>query len=252
MQNSNGTRVSGTLGGALLAPLTGFTSWLRQSRMFHPRGILCRAEVRPRASTLPERRVAERLAGPALLRWSSAWWKRGEWPDVLGCAVRFTREPLDVRAKVDDQDLLFATIRRPWTMAFAPLSTQVHDFLSNSYFAVSPFEVKELGRIEWRLRAEEPSPPGDDRQARLEQAIVSHRKLLLEYCAYRSPRESRDDRAFRPLAVLELESVIELDQEALRFDPFQHGRDIVPVGFVHALRRATYATSQYSRPQSAT
>jgi hypothetical protein len=42
--------------------------------------------------------------------------------------------------------------------------------------------------------------------------------------------------------------VLDLDQEALRFDPFRAGRGIVPVGFVQWVRRLTYASSQRLRP----
>ncbi|MEO8183439.1 MAG: hypothetical protein ABI895_31785 [Deltaproteobacteria bacterium] len=44
---------------------------------------------------------------------------------------------------------------------------------------------------------------------------------------------------------------LDLDQEALRFDPFRAGRGVTPVGFVHALRRATYLASQRARPARA-
>jgi hypothetical protein len=41
---------------------------------------------------------------------------------------------------------------------------------------------------------------------------------------------------------------VELDQEALRFDPFRDGRGITPVGFVHSMRKLTYLASQRARP----
>jgi hypothetical protein len=40
---------------------------------------------------------------------------------------------------------------------------------------------------------------------------------------------------------------VELDQGALRFDPFRNGRNIEPAGYVHHLRRLTYPTSQLYR-----
>ncbi len=53
---------------------------------------------------------------------------------------------------------------------------------------------------------------------------------------------------WRALATVRLTAAVDLDQEALRFSPFQTGRGIVPSGFVHALRRATYPASQAARP----
>jgi hypothetical protein len=41
--------VAGLGVGWLLAPIRGLVSWLRRSRMFHPRGLLFRAEVEPLA-----------------------------------------------------------------------------------------------------------------------------------------------------------------------------------------------------------
>lgn len=232
-----------------MAPFTGTISGLRRSRMFHPRGLTCRAEVQIATRDANALRVAERLGTSALLRWSSAWWKRREWPDVLGCAVRFTTEPDSVVARSGDQDLLFATIRRPWTLPFAPLTTRQHDFLANDYYAVSPFEVEPLGRIEWRLRCE--SNASTDRAARPERlhaAVAEHRGVVLEWAPYRKPWRAFDGRAFRPLVRLVMTELIEIDQERLRFDPFRAGRGIDPVGLIHGARRATYLASQVARP----
>jgi hypothetical protein len=240
------------LAGLALSPVTGLVSAVRRSRMFHPSGFMCRAEVRPEPCSERERAVAEALAGPALLRWSSAWWKTAEWPDVLGCAIRFTQAPLGTTPAPGDQDLLLATIQRPWTMAFAPLTTDPHDFLGNHYFGVSPFEVNDLGRIEWRLvpsRAAVQSN-GETRAARLSRAMADGPlQLQLEYAPYTGPFRRPEPKQFRPLVRIELISSVDLDQRALRFDPFRSGRGIQPVGLVHAMRRATYLTSQKARPK---
>lgn len=241
--------VSGWLAGAALAPFTGLTSALRHARMFHPSGIVCVAEARSVATTPASREVAERLVGPVLVRWSSAWWKRSEHPDVLGCALRFTRGPIVVEPQPGDQDLLLATIQRPWTMAFAPLTTRRHDFLSNDYFGVSPFDVPPLGRVEWRLVTPGAMYAGNDRRARLARAIeAGAARVRLEQARYPGPLSRPDARAFEPIVELALVRVIEIDQRALRFDPFRAGRGITPGGFVHAMRRAAYLTSQALRP----
>jgi hypothetical protein len=49
------------------------------------------------------------------------------------------------------------------------------------------------------------------------------------------------------VARIDLDQPVELDDRALRFDPFRSGAGIVPVGFVHAIRRAAYAASQHAR-----
>jgi len=97
--------------------------------------------------------VAERLAGPALVRLSTAMWRGGrEWPDILGAAVRFRRDPhLTEQAAPADQDILFATLRHMWTIPPALLTTDVHDWLENDYYAIAPFTVAGLGRAKLRL-----------------------------------------------------------------------------------------------------
>lgn len=241
------TNIAGWIAGAALSPLTASLSAVRQSRMFHPAGVVCRAEARVDADVGPARLLAERLSGPALLRWSSAWWKRGEWADVLGCAIRFGAGSLGTESAAGDQDLLLATIQRPWTMAFAPWSTRQHDFLENVYFGVSPFEVDALGRIDVRLRADAASAQGS-RAERLLAAVRDRRTLRLEWAPYVGPIRRPPPRAFSPLVRLDLEGLEEIDQRALRFDPFRCGRGLRPVGFVHNMRRASYAASQAARP----
>jgi hypothetical protein len=242
---------AGQLLGGLVAPFTAVLSALRQSRMFHPRGITCAARVMAEPARPELAGVAEALAGVALVRWSSALWKHGEHTDVLGCALRFTTPPLTIEPKPGDQDLLLATIQRPWTMPLSPFSTRTHDFLANVYFGVSPFEVAPLGRVEWRVAPLAPSPAGADRRERLGLAALSRARLSLELAPYTGPWRRPDPARFARVAVIELTSELALDQEALRFDPFRSGRGLEPVGFVHALRRATYAASQRGRPRAA-
>lgn len=237
----------GLLGGALLAPLVASVSALRRARLFHPSGICVRAEVR----AIDRDPLGERLAGPALARLSSAWWKDAEWHDVLGIALRFTGGgALGPRAREGDQDLLFATIRRPWTMALAPFSTDHRDFLANHYFAVSPFRAPGLeGEIEFRLVPARTVRDGATRRERLGRAMARHDAVLvLHVRRYRRAIAPRAE-PWRPIARIELRSVVTLDQDALRFDPFRDGRGIRPVGLVHALRVGTYAASQQARPR---
>jgi hypothetical protein len=163
----------GKLGGWALAPVTGAVAALRRSRMFHPDGVVVRAEVEPVAQSGNLRKLAARLQGPALARLSSAWWKgRKEWPDDLGFALRFrSSTAISEDPEPGDQDLLFATIQSPWTTVLAALTTHVHDFLDNDYFAVSPFWVEGVGSLKWRLRSSRPEPRGDTRVARLMAAM---------------------------------------------------------------------------------
>ena len=142
----------------------------------------------------------------------------------------------------DDQDLLFATIRRPWTMPFAPLTTEVHDYLGNHYFAVSPFEAGVGHRAYLRLRPEPSSAVGENRNERLVSA-VARGPVTLHLEIGRDPFGP-----WSPLVRVQLEAIAEVDGEALRFRPFRDGRGLTPTGFVHALRIEMYSLSQRARP----
>jgi hypothetical protein len=137
-------------------------------------------------------------------------------PDVLGCAMRIDGA----------QDLLFATIKRPWTTPFAPLTTDTDDYLSNFYYGVSPFALRGIAkRFYLRLR-----PFRDD----------AFGGLAVE-ASYR-PRSG-----WREVARVTLQRIEEGGGERLRFDPFRTGRGIEPVGTIHALRHGAYAASQTIR-----
>lgn len=219
--------------GRAWAPLTAAASTVRQARTFHPRGIVCTGHALPS----PDRHfgdLGDRLAGPVLARFSAALFKGPpRWFDVLGVALRFER----------DQDLLLATIRSPFTMPLAPLATATDDYGANRYWAVSPFEVAGAGRLKFRLTSLFASRRDGSRDDRLIDAVEEGRAVW--------QLEARPvfRRRYHPVARLELDRVaVEVDQEALRFDPFRSGAGIVPSGLVHAIRPAAYAGSQRTRP----
>lgn len=237
----------GQLGGALMAPAVAFGARLRRARLFHPEGTCYVAAVEPLGTAGVYATAAERLAGQALVRLSTAWWRGGrEWPDALGCALRFRRgDPTDPGPHADDQDLLLATIPRPWLTPFAPLWTRRHDFLENVYYAVSPFRLPGGARVRLRLvpLVEPCRHDGLDRGQRLARAVSRGAATLrLEAARVRRPA------AWAPIVDVHLRAPLDLDQEALRFSPFQAGRGLRPSGFVHALRLVTYAASQRVRP----
>lgn len=238
----------GRVAGWAIAPFFGLTSLARHARTFHPRGAIFHAAVAPhgdvRTSLVP---LAERLAGRALVRFSGALWKHAEGLDVLGCALRLRRDETETpEAAPEDQDLLFATILRPWTMPLAPFFTNAHDYLGNDYFAVSPFDAGLGYPIYLRLHPMHPSDGAvGSREERLEHEVEARRGVL------RIDVGERPFGPWAPLLVVSLERVANVDGEALRFRPFRAGRGVRPRGFVHALRRGVYAVSQLSRPAHA-
>jgi hypothetical protein len=241
--------VSGTLGraaGWVSGPVFALVSLARRARTFHPRGPVFHGIVARHGDAPTElTSVADRLAGPALVRFSGALWKEDEDRiDVLGCAIRLRRTEGDTADVADDdQDLLFATIRRPWTMLLAPFTTDVHDYLANDYFAVSPFDVGGGRRRYLRLHPTHRSNTRGTRAERLARAVDrGAARFILEI----SPDPFGP---WEPLLHVALERVARVDGEALRFRPFRTGRGVQPRGFIHGLRRGVYALSQGARPR---
>lgn len=231
------SRTAGLAVGALLSPLAAAGARARDSRLFHPVGVIYRARAEP-AVVGAFTGIAQRLSGPALLRFSGAWWKRREWPDVLGIAIRFRRTAsLSPDREPGDFDLLLATIRKPWTTLLAPLSTRQHDFLANDFYAVSPFRVAGLGRAALRLVPEARPKEGEGtRWAKLQRAVEQGRASFA--------LEGRAGRSWEPIARVTLGERVAIDDARLRFQPWIAGRGVVPSGFVHALRPAAYRLGQ--------
>jgi len=227
--------------GVIAAPAVAAIARLRRARMFHPEGLTFVGTCTPIAG--PFRSLGEQLGGHVLARVSAALWRGDvEHFDVLGLALRFRHGSveLDEDAREGDQDLLTATIRSPLTMPLSPFFTDASDFAGNRYWAVSPFEYHGA-RIELRLSPVDPPEKTEgSRVERLRAAVAAGRASWW--------LESRRTLhlTWHPLARIDLREPIELDQEALFFDPFRGG-PLKPVGLVHAIRRATYAASQRTR-----
>lgn len=243
----DGSEKLGILAGAWLAPITAALSGARRARMFHPDGLVLRAMAEPCVTAPDLRAVAERLAGSALVRFSSALWRSThEWPDVLGLAIRFGWMRPAVTGSAE-QDVLLATIRFPWTMPFAPLATNFRSYLWNHYHAVSPFEVEGVGRVKMRVRSPRLGNGTSRSRAQHLLEVVGAGQATFEL-EFRRLDTSPFTRRWEPVLRLQLVAPVEVDQAALRFSPFRDGAGIEPVGFVHAIRAAAYAASQAARP----
>lgn len=227
--------------GVLAAPVMFTTSALRRARTFHPHGVVHRAELVPHPRVpLDLRTIATRLSGPALVRLSSALFasEKGERPDLLGVGIA-------IGGDAPPQDLLFATARSMFTLLPAVLTTDVHDFLDNDYFAISPFAIDGLGRVRLRLRARAPSPhhpKADDRDVRVADAAATGRAAF-DLEVQRGGRRAE----WTPLVVVELHEQVEVPEDSLELSPFHDGRGVRPVGFVNAVRRAAYGASRRGR-----
>lgn len=231
--------------GRWLAPAVAAISRTRKARMFHPEGHTFGGRV-VAAGEGAYAQLGQRLAGRALVRFSPALWRNGiEYFDVLGVGLRIRPgegPALDHVPSPADQDLLFATIRSPLTMMFSPFTTDASDFPGSTYWAVSPFSIGELRRVELRLRPIDPKWTKGTRIERLREAVRSGHAL------WKLQARRTLTLGWHSVAHVVLERELAVDQAALRFDPFRSGAGIEPVGLVHAIRRAAYSASQDARP----
>lgn len=230
------------------APVIAAISRARHARMFHPEGLTFAGHVRPLDPGGALDPLSARFDGRVLVRCSAALWRGDrEYLDVLGFALRIRRgngPALDELAHTGDQDLLFATIRSPFTMVLSPLFTDATDFVHNRYWAVSPFAI---AGAHYELRLSPVAPPPrlprpETRASRLRAAVAARRAVwTLEV-------RRTWTLAWHPIALIELERPVAIDQAALQFDPYRAGLDLQPVGLVHAIRRAVYPASWAGRP----
>ena len=253
-----------------------FTSGVvRNARTFHPDGRTLVASIHSLHPADPAlNSAAERLTGGALVRVGMGVMKRGmpAWladriPDAPSMATRiFTRATADdvrlERRVGDDLDLLCtAGGDRLWKLLIN-LSTggfmyglHKFDYFQNVYYADVPYRMADGGLDVWmRLvphvdsRALTPLNPADGaaREARLTNAVAVHAAMWIEVQRAGNRREP-----FVPIAELRFDKEIEIDQEALHFDPVE-GRGFVPHGALTMLRRSVYPASVRGRAPTRT
>ena len=251
-----------------------FTSGVvRNARTFHPDGRTFLASIvslHPADPALA--RAAERLSGRALVRIGMGVMKRGMplWladhiPDAPSMALRiFTATRSDEvrleRRPVEDVDLLCtAGGDRLWKLLLN-LSTggfkyglHQFDYFSNLYHADVPYRTDDGALDVWIRLAPHvdglgltpvATSDGVAREARLTSAVARRAPVRIEVQGTGSAREP-----FVPIAELRFEKEIQIDQEALHFDPFE-GRGFTPHGALTALRRSVYPASVQGRPDS--
>lgn len=214
-------------------------SILRNARIFHPRGLVFCGDV----EMLPESPI--QLGPHALIRFSGGWWKHREWPDVLGLSLRTSHQKItSPRPGKDDRDLLFASFRRPWELFFAPFFTDYHDYLLNSYYAVSPFLLFDGRKIDLMVDPVRGRRSRGSREENLTGEVISG-KVVLRLMMKETSRES-----WKMIGRIHVREESHVDQEALRFHPFNSGPQMRPFGFIQHMRKGAYPLSQWVRPGS--
>jgi hypothetical protein len=223
-----------------------FLSFLRRARFFHPTGVVysARAYPAPGLACVAGVEVAERLSGCALVRFSGGIFKqKGQdvRTDSLGMGLRFHGQPGPCSTNArGGQDLFLVSFHSFGAMAHDIKATNPHDYLANTYWAITPYEVKGLGRVSLRITASGAGGVGAGRCERLEDAVrAGAASLRLEM----APWGTND---YQPLADVRLDSRVELEDE-LRLTPHAAGRGLSPIGFLQGLRVFPYAASHLAR-----
>ncbi len=225
--------------GRALTPMVKAGAAVKGDRLLHARGTTYPAEVTALAASGAAGELAGRLAGPALVRFSTALWRTRPWPDLLGCALRLGA------GGPGEQDLLFSTARHVFTLAGALFTTR-RDFLDNDYYALAPFRAPGLRRVELRLVAAHPRVVARGRFGRLDQAVRKGSALL------RMDLSAGRWGAWEPMAEIQVGAPPAGEAlPTLRADPFRAGKGLEPVGFLNALRRAAYGASREAPDGSA-
>jgi hypothetical protein len=269
------------LGARTVAGLFGFVSGVvRNSRTFHPDGRVFLGSVRSLApADLSLARAAEGLAGSTvLLRMGMGLMKRGwpRWladhvPDAPSIAARFfspspsasDQVPL-VHRRGEDLDLLCtAGGDRLWKLVVnlatggGKYGLHQFDYFQNVYYADVPYRIDDGNQDVYLRFVPERSPgspgspnspaspqDGPGREAGLTRAVASQAAVRIEAQRVGDPRAP-----FVPFAEFRFEKEIEVDQEALHFDPIA-GRGFVPHGILTDVRRSVYPASVGSRAGS--
>jgi hypothetical protein len=233
---------------------------LRHRRSLHPDGASYHATVRidgderyagPEQDGGGERRagltrpggghghvplLARPRAYPALLRFSRGLGLPPGLPDALGVAVRFC----DVHGEGRHQDLLMTTSARPPVLHHLLLPALRGPF-GQPYSTILPYRVGDGVRLFGALPL--PAPARDDRTDLEEFDDAAARGEARFTLALAAPF-----RGWRPIGVIEAGEPLDREAgEALRFNPWNTGGGIRPVGPFQGLRDAAYGASQRAR-----
>ena len=253
----------------MAAAFFGFVSGVvRNARTFHPDGRVFRGSVRsvhPADPVLAQ--ASEQLAGSALLRMGMGLTKKGvpRWladriPDAPSIASRFfsssTASEIRLqRRRGEDLDLLCtAGGDRLWKLVVNLLTggwmygLRRFDYFQNAYYSQVPYRINRGTLDVWiRLLPERGTSQvtpvdGASREQGLTDAVARHAVVRIEAQRVGDAREP-----FVPFAEIRFEEEIQIDQEALHFDPVA-GRGFVPHGFLTNLRMTVYPASVECRP----
>jgi len=211
---------------------------VRNARTFHPDGRVFRGTIQSLpVADASYARAAEQLAGAALMRMGMGLMKKGAplWladriPDAPSISMRISSSPSEISLQDPTGECLdllcTAGGNRLWklivNLATGGWMYGLHqfDYFKNVYYASVPYKIDDGKRDVWiRLVPDMETPglpqDGPAREDGLSRAVARHALVRIEVQQVGNARES-----FVPIAEIRFEEEIEIDQEALHFDPF--------------------------------
>jgi hypothetical protein len=211
---------------------------VRGDRAFHPDGVVMHGTFRALGSSVDSALLGGSEERRALLRISRAVGLPEALPDVLGCAIRVP----DAYGRGRHQDFALASSFK------APLGRHAlvpaRDFLGAFYSSLLPYRLAGETRLLGARSASEVGS-GYARLDELSAAIASGAALSMTLLAA-SPLGS-----WEPIATMRAEEVAsKADARELRFNPWNTGGGIEPLGFLQGLRDPAYRASQAASPGS--
>ena len=238
---------------------------IRNARTFHPDGRVFRGTIRPlQPADTSYARAAEHLTGSVLMRMGMGLMKKGSplWfadriPDAPSIAMRIASSPDEItlqRPSAECLDLLCtAGGNRLWklvlNLATGGWMYGLHkfDYFKNIYYADVQYRIDQGNRDVWiRLVPDQETPglpqDGPARENGLTLAVSRHAIVRMEVQPVEDARQP-----FVPIAEIQFDEEIEIDQEALHFDPFA-ARGFEPHGFLTEVRKSVYPASTRGRP----
>jgi hypothetical protein len=253
----------------IAAGFFGFASGVvRNARTFHPDGRVFRGTIRSLpVADASYARAAEQLAGAVLMRMGmglmkkeAPLWLADRIPDAPSIAMRISSSPgeISLQSRTGECLDLLCTAggNRLWKLV-VNLATGgwmyglfKFDYFKNIYYASVPYRIDDGKRDVWiRLVPDKETPgfpqDGPAREAGLSLAVARHALVRIEVQQVGQAREP-----FVPIAEIRFEEEIEIDQEALHFDPFI-ARGFEPHGILTEVRKSVYPASAGGRPASA-
>jgi len=226
-------RPAATAAGALFGGL----ATLRRRRALHPDGASYEATVRIDGDARYDVPLLRQPGSHrALLRFSRGLGLPRGVPDALGVAVRLC----DVHGDGLHQDLLMTTSAKPPVLHHLLLPALRGPF-GQPYSTILPYRVGDGVRLFGALPL--PAPARDDRTDLEEFDDAAARGEARFTLALAAPF-----RGWRPIGVVEAGEPLDREAgEALRFNPWNTGGGIRPVGPFQGLRDAAYGASQRAR-----